>query len=109
MFSFFQQSEKPREYIPDSVYAICGEQTNACNVCSNVLWSRALNAYVHDTQSGKVFCPFGKGQSLNTPIYSDQAYLNLLNPDKNINTTWGRAPQLDPRPLALIGLEWRTS
>jgi hypothetical protein len=45
---------------------------------------------------------------MNTPIYGDQAFLVKLNPQNFQNTTWGRAPQLSPRPLAKIGLEWRT-
>ena len=105
-FSFFNQSVQPRNYLPDSIYTLCGEDTN-CSVCSNVVWSPVVNALVHDSQNGKVFCPFGKGESMNTPIYGDQAFLTKLNGFKN--TTWGRVPQLNPRPLAKIGLEFRTS
>ena len=108
-FSFFQQSTKPRTYIPDSIYAICGEDTQDCNICSNVVWSNAVNGFVHDSQNGKVFCPFGAGETLNTPIFGDQAYLVSLQPGKFQNTTWGKVPQLDPRPLAKIGLEFRTT
>ena len=44
---------------------------------------------------------------MNKSIYNDQAFLSNLN---NLPaTTWGRVPQLEPRPLAKIGLEWRTS
>lgn len=109
MFSFFQQDVKQRDYIPDSVYTICGEDTNvgSCNICSNVVWSPVVNGLVHDSQNGKVFCPFGKGDSMNTSIYNDQDYLNNLN--KKLPTTWGRVPQLDPRALTKIGLEWRSS
>jgi hypothetical protein len=112
MFSYFQQSVPERQYIPDSVYTVCGEKTQDCdNICSNRVWSRQLNSYVHDTLAGKVFCPFGRGGSMNKPIYGDQAYIYSLiqEPAKFTSTTWGRAPQLDPRPLAKIGLEWRTS
>jgi hypothetical protein len=109
MFSYFQQSVPERDYIPDSIYTICGEKTQDCDICSNKVWSRELNAFVHDTLAGKVFCPFGKGNSLNKPIYGDQAYIYSLNPGRFNSTTWGRVPQLDPRPLAKIGLEWRTS
>jgi hypothetical protein len=107
MFSFFQQSTQPRDYIPDSIYTVCGEQTQDCGICSNVVWSPVVNSYVHDSQRGKVFCPFGKSDTLNKSIYSDQIYLNNLN--KPIPTTWGRVPQLDPRSLTRVGLEWRTT
>ena len=108
-YSLFNQGVPQRDYIPDSVYTICGEDTQDCTICSNVVWSPVVNGFVHDSQNGKVFCPFGKGNSMNTPIYGDQSFLVQLNPGKFQNTTWGRAPQLEPRPLAKIGLEWRTS
>jgi len=102
-------------YIPDSVYTICGEQTQDCNICSNNVYSPVVNGFVHDPRNGKVFCPFGKGQSMNQSIVYDQSYINSLNVNKINNktnytqTTWGRAPQMDPRPLSKIGLSWRTS
>jgi len=92
-----------KNYIPDSIYTICGN----CEKCSNMVYSRELDAFVHDTQRGKVFCPFGTKGTMNQTIFGDQGYLNGVNDFKN--TTWGRAPQLDPRPLSKIGLEWRTS
>ena len=100
-------------YIPDSVYTICGEETQQCDsICSNNVWSPVVNDYVHDPYNGKVFCPFGKGESMNQSIISDQSYVNSFNLN-NINnyakTTWGRAPQMDPRALSKIGLTWRTS
>jgi len=101
-----------RDYIPDSVYTLCGEFTQDCGVCSNEVYSRELNTYVHDSQRGKVFCPFGKKGSMNQTIFGDQGYLNKNNILTNNNyprTTFGQAPQLDPRPLSKIGLEWRTS
>ena len=94
------------KYFPDSVYTICGEYTQDCGICSNDVYSNLLNGYVHDSQRGKVFCPFGKKNTMNQSIFADQAYLNS---SINLNTTFGRAPQLDPRPLSKIGLEWRTS
>jgi len=94
-------------YIPDSVYMICGEETQDCGVCSNSVFSPVVNGKVHDPLNGKVFCPFGMGDSLNQSIYADQSSLNAFNNYKP--TTWGRAPQLEPRPLSKIGLEWRTS
>jgi len=99
-------------YIPDSVYTICGEYTQDCGNCSNNVYSPQIHAMVHDSQRGKVFCPFGTKGSMNKPIFGDQGYLNTNNINKNNNypyTTWGHAPQLDPRPLTKIGLEWRTS
>jgi len=101
-----------KNYIPDSIYTICGENTQDCAVCSNVLYSPIVNAEVHDTQRGKVFCPFGMGESMNQPIYGDQLLLNKNYSTSNPNwakSTWGHVPQLDPRPLTKIGLSWRTS
>ena len=100
------------DYLPDSIYTICGEFTQDCNICSNVVWSPVVNANVHDALRGKDFCPFGKGDSMNKTTYGDQGYLNvgnIFNNNNYVNTTWGKAPQLDPRPLAKIGLSWRTS
>lgn len=108
-YSFFNQNTLVRNYLPDSIYSLCGEDTQNCTVCPNTLWSPEVNGLVHDTLRGKVFCPFGKGNSMNRSNYGDQAYLVGLTPQKFQNTTWGRAPQLNPLPLARIGLEWRTS
>lgn len=94
-------------YIPDSIYTVCGSATQDCGVCSNVVYSAELKGYVHDTQRGKVFCPFGANGTMNKTIFGDQGYLNKVNDFQN--TTWGRAPQLYPRSLSKIGLEWRTS
>lgn len=107
MFSFFQQATPEKTYLPDSLYSVCGEETQACGVCKNEVWSPVVNSYVHDTQAGKVFCPFGKGDSMNTPIFQDQAYLNRLN--NQPQTTWGHVPQLGPRSLVRVGLEFRTN
>lgn len=101
-----------QSYIPDSVYTICGEETQDCNICSNNVYSPVVNGFVHDPYNGKVFCPFGKGDSLNQSIIYDQSYVNSSNINNKNNyaqTTWGHAPQMDPRPLAHIGLSWRTS
>ena len=103
-FSFFKDTP-PKNYIPDSVYTVCGEIS--CDVCSNEVFSPIVNGYVHDTQRAKVFCPFGKDDSMNKNIYTDQIYLNNLN--KLPATTWGRVPQLNPRPLARIGLSFINS
>jgi len=96
-------------WLPDSIYTICGENTQDCPICSNTLYSPIVNGMVHDTQRGKVFCPFGVGDSMNQMIYSDQKTLNDSKGPNWDKTTWGRAPQLDPRSLTKIGLEWRTS
>ena len=106
MFSLFQKYTPQRSYLPDSIYSLCGEDTQNCEVCSNVIWSPVVNGYVHDTQLGKVFCPFGKGDTLNISTYNDQAFINKIN--DRPQTTWGNVPQLNPRPLARIGLEFRT-
>ena len=97
-------------YIPDSVYTICGEQTQDCNICSNNVYSPVVGGEVHDSLTGKVLCPFGKTDTMNISIYSDQKFLDLSNINSNDNyykTTWGRVPQVDPRPLARIGFSWR--
>ena len=91
--------------IPDSVYTLCGEQTQNCDICSNKVWSPVVNGYVQDSQTGKVFCPFGANDSMNKNIFQDQLNLNKIN--NYVPTTWGRVPQLDPRGLYKIGLHWR--
>jgi len=101
-----------KDYIPDSVYTLCGEYTQDCNVCSNKIFSPIVNGFVHDTLRGKVMCPFGMGESMNQPIFGDQGILNNNFIQNNPNwgkTTWGHVPQLDPRSLTEIGLSWRTS
>ena len=77
-------------WLPDSIYTICGENTQSCTNCSNVVYSPVVNGMVHDTQRGKVFCPFGTNDSMNKMIYGDQ---KVLNDSKDLNwdkTTWGR-------------------
>jgi len=102
-----------KTYLPDSIYTICGENTQDCSVCSNDLYSPIVKGLVHDSQRGKVFCPFGKGDSMSQPIFGDQAILNINYSNTIDNnwskTTWGHVPQLDPRSLTKIGLSWRTS
>ena len=99
-----------KNFLPDSIYNVCGEFTEDCTICSNVVYSNQINDVVHDSQRGKVFCPFGMGESLNKNIFNDQYSLIMDNGIKKWgNTTWGSVPQLDPRPLSKIGLEWRTS
>ena len=103
-----------KSYIPDFVYSsMCSEETQECDdICSNKVYSPVVGGYVHDPYNGKVFCPFGKGNSLNQSIIYDQSYLNSFNLNSINNyatSTWGHAPQLDPRPLSRIGLHFRTS
>lgn len=91
------------QLLPDSLYSLCAEDTNSCDVCHNQVWSPVVNGMVHDTQRGKVFCPFGVDGSMNQNIFNDQSTVNYSR------TTWGMAPQMEPRSLAKIGLYWRTS
>jgi hypothetical protein len=108
MNTFIEQ----KKYLPDSIYMVCGEQTNKCGVCDNSIYSPVVNGMVHDSQRGKVFCPFGMDNSMNQPIYGDQSIANSNYIRQNPNwgkTTWGHVPQMDPRPLSQIGLHWRTS
>jgi len=99
-------------YIPDSVFMVCGENTQDCDICSNSVYSPVVKGTVHDPLIGKVFCPFGKGETLNQSISADQGFINGYNiavKPGYTQTTWGKAPQMDPRPLSKIGLSWRTS
>ena len=101
-----------KHYLPDSIYMLCGEDTQDCSICSNNLYSPIVGGMVHDSQTGKVFCPFGMGDSMNQPIFGDQATANAnYNSQKPgwSKTTWGHVPQMDPRSLTKIGLSWRTS
>ena len=76
---------------------------------SNIL--REIESYsVHDLvliqEKAKEFC------LVNSWDAKTREFLNNINIQQNNNyrqTTFGHAPQLDPRPLAKIGLEWRTS
>jgi len=92
------------KWIPDSLYGVCSE--NGCpSVCSNEVYSPITKSFVHDSQVGKVFCPFGMDNSMNQSIFTDQQVLNT----RITQTPWGRAPQLDPRPLTKVGLRWIVS
>jgi hypothetical protein len=90
-------------YVPDSVYSVCGDITLNCGNCKNEVYSTVLSQVVDSPHRGKVFCPFGKGESMNQGIFTDQFLVTQPR------TRWGNAPQLDPRPLTRIGLSWRTS
>ncbi len=85
-------------YIPDSL-------TNSFG-CQNEIWSPAIGTTVYSPFIAKTNCPFGKSNTANQGIFMDQYYINQ---QMNTKTPWGRAPQMDPRPLAKIGSEWRTS
>jgi len=94
-----------KKYLPDSIYGTCTKFANECDKCSNLVYSQLLDTNVHDTLRGKVFCPFGTGDTMNQNIFNDQMVLNK----EYKNTKWGHAPQLEPRSLVKIGLDWRTS
>ena len=81
-----------KNYTPDSVNY---------TKCPNLVYSMGFNELIHDSQRGIVNCPFGLNGSMNGNIFQDQKTINYSN------TKWGRAPQMDPRPLAKIGLEYR--
>ena len=100
--------ELKKDYTPDFIYNDCRAMPSGCTVCNNMVYSNFLDGYVHDTERGKVFCPFGKGESLNQSIYAPQLLLDRTQGTNYLNTKWGHAPQLYPRPLTKIGLEWRT-
>jgi hypothetical protein len=93
-------------YIPDSVYLVC--ESN-CGICDNRVYSNVVNGFVTDSQRGKVFCPFGMSNSMNSGIFEDQSFINNQQTQTWKTSTWGHVPQMDPRPLAKIGLTWRTS
>jgi len=95
----------PLDYVPDSLFMMCGhlEKSKYCDICSNKANSKLLNGAVNATEIGLAYCPFGKNDSMNKSIFMDQDSVNYGN------TQWGRAPQMDPRPLSRIGLDWRTS
>jgi len=93
----------PAPWIPDSIYSSYPEQQD---VCKNVAYSPITRSLVHDSLTGKVFCPFGAGNSMNRSIFEDQSVLNQTFAQ---NTPFGKAPQLDPRPLARIGIRYMTS
>lgn len=102
-----------KSYLPDALYGgMCSEYTQDCKVCSNSIYSPVVQSVVHDTLAGKVFCPFGTGNSMNQPIYGDQLVVNthLVNNNPMYSmSTWGHVPQLAPRSLTRVGQTWRTS
>lgn len=97
-----------KDYTPDFIYNNCRSYPSTCDVCTNTVYSSLLDANVRDTERAKVFCPFGKGQSMNINIFNSQLVLDSQYGREYLNTKWGHAPQLNPRPATKIGLEWRT-
>lgn len=94
-------------YTPDSIYMVCGHMnnSNSCEICSNSTTSNLFPGInIEGTRRGFAYCPFGKKDSMNQSIFVDQQSIN-----NNTSTKWGRVPQLPPRSLSLIGLDWRTS
>lgn len=102
-----------KSYLPDAIFSrMCTGNQECENIASNNIYSPVVNNFVHDTLAGKVFCPFGTGNSMNQPIYNDQFVINTNLVNKNPMyslSTWGHVPQLNPRSLTRIGLSWRTS
>ena len=99
-------------YIPDSIYTICGNDPSNCANCSNVVSTRVFNNYIvaHDPLRGKVLCPFGTKNSMNQSNFSDQLYnynTEIQSNEYYTQTPFGRAPQMNPRPLSKIGIHWR--
>jgi hypothetical protein len=95
------KQEREYNYTPDSVY---NNYNNDNGMCKNDFYAPVLDDKAKGPTRTLTFCPFGKGDSLNKSILDDQKYLYKTS---NKNTRWGRVPQLDPRPLVKVGLEWR--
>jgi hypothetical protein len=89
--------------LPDSIYSSYPEQQS---ICKNVAYSPITRTIVHDSMRGKVFCPFGAGNTMNQSIFADQAIMDIKYQN---STKWGMAPQLDPRPLTRIGIRYLTT
>ena len=115
-YSFINQQTPQKNYLPDSVWSLClqgDSQSQLSNVCQqiaqNQIYSPVVQGMVTDTLRGKTWAPFGMGNSSQRSIQGDQEYLYNQRPSDYTTTTWGRAPQLSPRPLARIGQEFRTA
>jgi hypothetical protein len=91
-------------YTPDSIFMKCGATTvtDNCTECYNQITTNLYPGNVYATERAFAYCPFGKGESMNRDIFNEQKTLNISQ-----DTTWGRVPQLSPRPLTRIGLEWK--
>lgn len=79
-------------YIPDTLYNVKPAQYMQ-DVCVNELHGIKVN------ERGFTKCPFGTVDSANKGIFFKESIPQ--------NTQWGRVPQLDPRSLKKIGMEWR--
>jgi len=110
--NYVEFKESERNYTPDSIY---NNFINDQGMCKNEVYAPILDTNVKGPTRTLTFCPFGKGESLNKSILDDQQYLYKTYPDnysaynsnKNTRSLWGRVPQLNPRPLVKVGLEWR--
>jgi len=93
-------------YTPDSLYMTCSAAsiTGNCTDCYNQITTNLYPGNVYAPERVYSFGPFGKGESSNTDIFMDQRSIRYPQ-----DTTWGRVPQLTPRSLTLVGLDWRTS
>ena len=96
-----------RNYKPDSIYVNCLQTVNDCNnVCNNTIFSYVTESNVFTPERVHRFCAFGNVNTQNLTTFEDQAFLIQQEPSR-FNKKWGRIPQLGPRPLSRIGLEWR--
>ena len=87
-------------YLPDSIYLL---YETGSNVVQTSLGP------VQDSDRGKVFSPFGIGNTFKQSIFSDTLNELKQQTPQWKQSTWGHVPQFDPRSLNKIGLEWRTS
>ena len=83
-------------YIPDSVYAPFS--VNNLNFCSNKI-NTLEGVVTAPERASEIKCPFGTNDSFNKGIFFKETQLPY--------STWGRVPQLNPRSLNKIGMEWR--
>ena len=83
-------------YVPDSLYAPLGP--DKLNFCKNTIETVYGTVRAPERANG-IKCPFGTIDSSSKGIF--------FRENINTETTWGRVPQLTPRPLNKIGLEWR--
>jgi hypothetical protein len=83
-------------YIPDSLYASLNPEQ--LPFCSNQLDTELGPVYAPERANG-IKCPFGTIESASRGIFFEEPAF----PD----TIFGRVPQLTPRSLNKIGMEWR--
>ena len=87
---------KSLNYIPDTIYSLFSPD-DITNICVNKMNTEF--GVVNSTERGSVICPFGSNDSVNKGVFFREPINN--------NTVWGKVPQLTPRPLSRIGMEWR--